>query len=285
MNNELLIIKKLEKYIDKIIDEQKKAEIQLVREIINTQDEYQWNGTGIESNYYKLLPNVLFSHTLGKTKEVEQLLNQIYITDDFWDRFTLDKIDIHDKKIQGNLAETAVDILLRDNDDYIINVGKDVLTTTLVPDKKYNVDEYLEKIMELKEYKTSTKTIILKPKYQKNWNGDFGIYDGEKLLGYFDIKYTNFFDIQKNDYRNDDGIIEDVILKGIKGKEDWSSVDKIITYILQSLTFDFKQGYKNNSTNRELIYIFRDGGYWSSEVLTIMKPALLNYLKKQINNY
>lgn len=280
INIDVQIIKKFDDFMDNIIRSQKEAEMGLIEKIINTPGTGPYNNalTNLvnKENFYKVFPEILYAKTMGNYDTIDRLIKEINLPSgniDIWERLGLDYIDIKDKMIQGTLAETIVDKVFLQKDDYIINIGQDIINKTF--DSIYDLTD-------IRSTEATTKDILLEPVYEKNWNGDFAIKIDGKIAGYLDIKNTNFFDKTTRTFRTDPNIIDKVFIKGVKSIDDWNDYNEILTWILKSLTFDYKIGYKNQPTNRELIYVLRDGGYWSSKILELLKTPLKEYLLNHI---
>lgn len=280
INIDVQIIKKFDDFMDNIIRSQREAEMDLIEKIINTPGIGTYNNalTNLinKETFYKVFPEILYAKTMGNYDAIDRLIKEINLPSgniDIWERLGLDYIDIKDKMIQGTLAETIVDKVFLQKDDYIINIGQDIINKTF--DSIYDLTD-------IRSTEATTKDILLEPVYEKNWNGDFAIKIDGKIAGYLDIKNTNFFDKTIRKFRTDPNIIDKVFIKGVKSIDDWNDYNEILTWILKSLTFDYKIGYKNQPTNRELIYVLRDGGYWSSKILELLKAPLKEYLLSHI---
>lgn len=274
------IIKKFDDFMDNIIRSQKEAEMSLIEKIINTPGMGPYNNalTNLinKEEFYKVFPEILYAKTMGNYDTIDRLIKEINLPSgniDVWERLGLDYIDIKDKMIQGTLAETIVDKVFLQKDDYIINIGQDIINKTF--DSIYDLTV-------IRSTEATTKDILLEPVYEKNWNGDFAIKIDGEIVGYLDIKNTNFFNKTTNTFRTDPNIIDKIFIKGVKSINDWNDYNEILTWILKSLTFDYEIGYKNQPTNRELIYVLRDGGYWSSKILELLKTPLKEYLLNHI---
>lgn len=274
------IIKKFDDFMDNIIRSQKEAEMSLIEKIINTPGIGPYNNalTNLinKEEFYKVFPEILYAKTMGNYDTIDRLIKEINLPSgniDVWERLGLDYIDIKDKMIQGTLAETIVDKVFLQKDDYIINIGQDIINKTF--DSIYDLTV-------IRSTEATTKDILLEPVYEKNWNGDFAIKIDGEIAGYLDIKNTNFFNKTTHTFRTDPNIIDKIFIKGVKSINDWNDYNEILTWILKSLTFDYEIGYKNQPTNRELIYVLRDGGYWSSKILELLKTPLKEYLLNHI---
>lgn len=82
MNNELDIIKQLELFIDHIISSHREAEYGLIDEVFNIEKREGYIDIK-EEYFYDLFPNIIYNHTLGNKKGIEEILLQRFNMDEF----------------------------------------------------------------------------------------------------------------------------------------------------------------------------------------------------------